>query len=62
MGYADQEATRAALAQADRHRKEANRLHNAIVEHYKQIHQHNWSADDALWDEVGLMADPEVIG
>jgi hypothetical protein len=62
MGYKDQEATRAALAQAEKWKTEAKRLKGAIVEHYKQIHQHNWSQDDELWAEVGLVADYEVIG
>lgn len=62
MGYQDQQATRAALAQADKHKAEEARLRNAIATHYREVHQNNWGQDDELWAAIGLVADPDVIG
>lgn len=62
MGYADQQATRVALAQADKYKAKAQKLEGAIAEHFKQVHLGNWGHDDELWAAVGLVADPEVLG
>jgi hypothetical protein len=62
MGYEDQQALRVVIEQADRYKAEMLRLRRAITNHYRQIHEHNWSVDDELWAEVGLIADPAVVG
>jgi hypothetical protein len=62
MGYRDRQAAIAAGHQADKYKAEAQRLQGAIVAHFKEIHKHNWGADDDLWAAIGLVADPEVVG
>ena len=60
--YADQKATREALALADQHRSRATALERAIRKHYEQCKAGNWGYDDELWAMVGLEADPEEMG
>lgn len=62
MGYSEQEAVRAAMVQAEKAKAERDRLRRAITHHYREVHQNNWGVDDELWAEVGLIADPAVVG